>query len=457
MQERTGSVQAGRERFPAGGPQGARGEFRFASREMRDAAGAVELAALGAKLAVAGDRTRGEVGINAGDFAQGVRWDGMSGILAHGEALHFSFRRKILLRLDNPVSSDPAEDDPLPAPQVSTAQRGLFLLAVFYTIYLTRSLLLPVVLATMLTYLLAPVVRLGSKLRLPRALSAAVIVLGLLAALGFAFSTLVEPAAGWLEKAPVSFKLLQKRIRPLKDPVKKVTEASAEMEKITQVETDAPAVQVKEKPMIDKLMESTPAFLAGLLTTIILLFFMLSYEDQFLRNVIRVMPTLKDKQRAANIARDINRHVSRYLLTITAINAGLGVCVGLAMWALGLPNPMLWGVLAALLNFVPYLGAITGIVIMGLAAVLSYPSFAWAMVFPATYFVLTTIEGNIVTPMILGRSFTMSPIFIIFGLLFWTWLWGIPGTLLAVPILVTFQIFCTHIEKLRPFRELMEK
>ncbi len=350
----------------------------------------------------------------------------------------------------------PAENS-LPGPQVSTALRGLFLLAVFYTIYLTRSLLLPVVLATMLTYLLVPLARLGSKIRMPRPLSSALIVMGLLAALGFGFSSLVEPAAGWLEKAPVSFELLQQRIRPLKDPVKKMTQASAEIEKITQVESEEPAVKVKKKPMLDDILEATPAFLASFVTMIILLFFMLSYEDQFLRNVVRVMPTLRDKHRAANIARDINRQVSRYLFTITAINVGLGVCVAAAMSLLGLPNPMLWGVMATVLNFVPYVGALTGVVVMGLAAILSYPSIGWAMVFPATYFALTTIEGNFVTPMILGRSFTMSPIFVIFGVLFWTWLWGIPGTLLAVPILVTFQIFCTHIEKLHPFRDLMEK
>lgn len=357
-------------------------------------------------------------------------------------------------------SSDEAKPDAegsLSGPGVSTAIRGLFLLAIFYTLFLTRSLLLPVVLATLLTYLLAPLVRIGAKAHVPRLLSSAIIVLGLLAALGYGFSSLVEPAAGWLEKAPVSFELLQKKIRPLKDPVKKVTAASAEIEKITQVEADGPTVKVKEKPMLNNLLAATPAFLASLVTTIILLFFLLSYEDHLLRNVIRVMPTLHDKHRAISIARDINHHVSRYLFTITVINIGLGICVAIAMYLIGLPNPMLWGVMAAVLNFVPYIGALTGMVVMALAAILSYDSIGWAMVFPATYFALTTIEGNFVTPMVLGRSFTMSPIFVIFGVLFWTWLWGIPGTLLAVPILVTFQIFCTHIVKLHPFRDLMEK
>lgn len=362
-----------------------------------------------------------------------------------------------MTKLENPTPIDELEAVPPAPPPTPTALRGLFLLAVFYTIYLTRSLLLPIVLATLLTYLLAPVVRLLARTRLPRAAGAALVVAGLLSLVGFGFSTLVEPAAGWLEKAPVSFQILQHRVRPLREPVRKMTEASAQIEKMTAVTEEETEVKLKKTPLIDQAFAQTPAFLASLLTTIILLYFLLTYEDRLLRNVIRVMPTLRDKQKAAAIARDINLHVSRYLFTITLINAGLGVAVAVAMSLLGLPNPMLWGVLAALLNFVPYLGAITGVLVMGLAAMLSYDSLGWAMVFPAVYFALTVLEGNFVTPMILGRSFTINPIFLVFGLLFWTWLWGIPGTLLAVPILVTFQIFCTHIERLHPFRDLLEK
>lgn len=366
---------------------------------------------------------------------------------------------KAALRTFVEASSPTPSNPPAPAAAVHapTALRGLFVLAIFYTIYLTRSLLLPIVLATLLTYLLAPLVRGMQRIRVPRALGAAFVVLGLLAGAGFGVSSLLEPAAGWLEKAPTSFEILQHRIRPLKEPVRKVSAASAEIEKITVVESEEePTVKVKEKPLLAQILSQTPLMLAGVLTTVILLYFLLTYEDRMLRNVIRVMPTLRDKQRAAAIARDINLHVSRYLFTVTLINAGLGVAVGTAMSLLGLPNPLLWGVLAAVLNFVPYLGAITGIMVMGLAAILSYESLGWAMVFPAVYFALTTLEGNFVTPMILGRSFTLNPVFLVFGLLFWTWLWGIPGTLLAVPILVTFQIFCTHIERLHPLRDLLE-
>jgi predicted PurR-regulated permease PerM len=169
-----------------------------------------------------------------------------------------------------------------------------------------------------------------------------------------------------------------------------------------------------------------------------------------------VMPTLGDKKRAVRIAHDIGAHVSRYLLTVTAINICLGIIVGLTLLALGMPNPGLWGALACVLNFVPYVGAITGVVALALAALLSFDNLAWALVFPAAYFALTAIEGNFVTPLILGRSFTLNPIVLVLGLLFWTWMWGIPGTLLAVPIVVTFRIFCEHIDSLAPLRDLLD-
>ncbi|MDP9292351.1 MAG: AI-2E family transporter, partial [Verrucomicrobiota bacterium] len=129
--------------------------------------------------------------------------------------------------------------------------------------------------------------------------------------------------------------------------------------------------------------------------------------------------------------------------------------VGTAVYFLGLPNPILWGTMAAALNFVPYLGALTGIIAMTLGAVLSFDSLAWALVFPATYLAIATLEGNFITPFILGKSLTINPIMIFIGLMFWGWMWGIAGALLAVPILATFKIFCDHIEPLAPVGEFL--
>jgi predicted PurR-regulated permease PerM len=147
--------------------------------------------------------------------------------------------------------------------------------------------------------------------------------------------------------------------------------------------------------------------------------------------------------------------VSRYLLTITVINICLGIAVGTTVGLLGLSNPFMWGVLVALLNFVPYVGAFVGILCMTVGAVLSYDSLAYAMVFPTAYLIITAIEGNFITPWVMGRSLTLNPVLILLSLTFWGWMWGIAGIILAVPILAAFKIFCAHIKEMEPIAEFL--
>ena len=202
-------------------------------------------------------------------------------------------------------------------------------------------------------------------------------------------------------------------------------------------------------------LSQTPDFLAQALTMVILLYFLLAYDGLFLGKLIKAMPRLQDKKRALTIAREIESSISKYLVTVTCINAGLGTAVGVAVGLLGMPNPLLWGVMAMVFNFVPYLGATVGIISMTLAAVLSFDSLTWALIFPTTYLAIAIIEGNFITPMILGHSLTVNPIVILIALMFWGWMWGIPGAMLAVPILATFKIFCDHVQPLAPIGEFL--
>src|SRR4029077_12265503 len=153
-------------------------------------------------------------------------------------------------------------------------------------------------------------------------------------------------------------------------------------------------------------------------------------DGVFLTKIIRIMPRLDDKKRAVSIMREIETQISRYLLTITAINIGLGVAVGSIVHFLGLRNPIMWGVMVAMLNFVPYLGALTGIICMTLGAVLSFDSLGYALIFPASYMLIAILEGNFITPMVLGRSLSLTPVIILIALAFWGWMWGISGMIL---------------------------
>ena len=188
---------------------------------------------------------------------------------------------------------------------------------------------------------------------------------------------------------------------------------------------------------------------------IVLLYFLLASGDLFLRKLVRVLPRLSDKKRAIEIARQTEGHISTYLSTVTLINIALGLIVGVAMHLVGMPNAILWGVMAGLLNFIPYLGALATAGILAIVSVLTFDSLGRALVAPLLYLAINTVEGYLVTPMLLGRRLTLNPVVIFLGIILWGWLWGIPGALLAVPILATFKIFCDQIEPLAPIGEFL--
>ena len=339
----------------------------------------------------------------------------------------------------------------------SLALTGLLVLAIFYTIYFVRAVLLPFVLALLLSYLLRPILRGLQRLRIPPAVSAGIILLSLIGAIFYAVSVLAPLASGWLEKAPYSLSQIQRKLVPLKEPIESVARASSEIEKLAAPRNMAPgtAVEVKRKSLIDVLYVQTPELIVGTAMLLMLLYFLLAYDGVFMPRVIKLLPTLSDKKRAVAIANDIEAQVSRYLLTVTVINICLGISVGTTVGLLGLPNPIMWGTLVAVLNFVPYFGALTGIICMMLGAVLSFNSLAYALLFPLAYLFLATLEGMLITPVVMGRSLTLNPVIVLLSLMFWGWLWGIAGIILGVPILAAFKIFCAHIESMEPVADFL--
>jgi len=340
----------------------------------------------------------------------------------------------------------------------SVALTGLFVLSVFYTMYFMRAMILPLVLALLLSYLLAPLVRGLAALRIRPLLGAALVLAALLGALVYGVSLLSEPAAGWIEKAPYSLHQLQQKLLPLKKPIEKVAQASGEIDKLTEPaepQAKPQPVVVKRSAVAEAFFTQGPEFVASAVVMFILLYFLLAYDGVFLTKIIRITPRLGDKKKAVSIVREIEDQISRYLLTITAINICLGFAVGTTVHFLGMRNPVMWGVMVAVLNFVPYLGALTGIICMTLGAVLSFDSLGYALSIPASYLIIAILEGNFVTPMVLGRSLTLNPVIILISLSFWGWMWGISGMILAVPILATFKIFCDHIEPMAPVAEFL--
>ncbi|HVV73262.1 MAG TPA: AI-2E family transporter [Chthoniobacteraceae bacterium] len=372
--------------------------------------------------------------------------------------------------------SEPSEAESKPSPHAtprlaalltgpfeirSIALTGLFGLAIVYTMYFTRAILLPIVLAMLLSQLLAPLVRLLGKCRIPQMAGSGIILLFFCGVFVSGISLLAGPMRGWIDKAPQGLHDIEAKLAPLiKTPMKKMSEASGEMKQLASDTsgTDKKTVVVEDHSLIPAfLYTQTPDIVGSALTLLILLYFLLGYNGVFLNKLVKVIPRFRDKKLAVTIASDIEKKISSYLITVTFINFGLGCAIAIAMYFLGLPNPVLWGVAAAILNFVPYLGPFTGVLAMTVAAVLSFDSFAHALVFPGVYILFAIIEGNFITPMLLGRSLTLNPVAILISLMFWGWLWGIVGVILAVPLLATMKILCDHIEPLSPLGEFMSE
>ena len=342
----------------------------------------------------------------------------------------------------------------------SVATTGLFVLAVFYTAYHTRAFVVPVILAVLLDLLFSPLVRRLTRSRVPQALSGAIVVFALIAVLGVGIYGLSGPAADWIARAPQSLRTIQERLDTLQQPMEKVTRTAEQVEKLTDVTQPPPergvvTVQVRDRPLRRVLFGGTQDLLGSALVVFVLLYFLLASGDLFLSKLIRVLPTLQDKKRAVQIARDTEDQISSYLITTTAINLVFGVAVGVAMYLLGVPNPALWGVLAAITNYVPYLGALAMVVILGLVALLQFGDLGRTLLVPGVFLALNLVESMLLTPILLGQRLTLNPVVVFVGVLFWGWLWGIVGAILAVPILAVFKIVCDHVERLAPVGEFL--
>jgi len=334
---------------------------------------------------------------------------------------------------------------------------GLFMLALFYTLYLASEFILPVILALLLDFLLRPAVRVLRKARIPEAVGAAVILLAFLSLLAFGFYQLSGPAGRWIAEAPKALRRIETEVKSWRGPVQQMSKAAEQVDRITTVtpEKRVETVELKQPSLIDSLVSGTRSAIAGVVVVMLLLYFLLASGDLFLTKLVRVLPTLTDKKTAVQAAYEMEDQVSVYLTTVTAINIGLGIAEASAMYLIGMPNPVLWGLMATVFNFVPYLGALVGATVIGTVGFVTFGEPQWAALAAGLYLLITSIEGGFVTPMLLARRLTLNPVVVLIGVIFWGWLWGIAGTLIAVPLMVTFKILCDHIKPLAPIGEFM--
>ncbi|MEK1895410.1 MAG: AI-2E family transporter [Rhizobium sp.] len=349
----------------------------------------------------------------------------------------------------------PATETPPPANDVVAKQLprwaliGLFLYASVFTLSYAKDFLVPIVLAYLLAMVFGPIRRFFDRRGVPSALTSLVIVLVLLVGFLSLLGALAVPVSGWMERAPQIQHDIQSKLSSISQTFSGVFDAASRLSELTTSHSaGVQQVEVNDTSYIANAALFAPAAMAQFVFTLILLLFLLASGDMFYEKLVNVLPTFGDKKRAMRIAHDIERKLSRYLLTITLINAGFGVAVAVLLWAVGMPSPIVFGVLAFLLNYVPYLGALAGIVVSMSVALVSFDGLRWSVVVGAIYVGLATVEGQLITPYFVGRSLRLNTVVVFIAVSFWAWLWSAVGMLVAVPLLVAINTFCEHIDGL---------
>jgi predicted PurR-regulated permease PerM len=341
---------------------------------------------------------------------------------------------------------------PLPADPKVIFLGGLFALALLATAYVAGEIVLPLVFAITLKLLLQPIMRVLEGLRIPRALAALLLILALFAAIVGLGTAISGPAGTWAAKLPEGIPRLQERLSFLRDPIDKLQQFLQQVENIGSAGTPSTAAaSTGGATLLSNLFAGTRSFASGLFTTVLFLYFLLVSGEIFLRRLVEILPHFSSKRQAVDISQQIECDISAYLVTITIMNAAVGIATAMVMWLTGVGDPILWGTVAFLLNYAPILGPTLGVGIFLLAGLLTIDTL-WQALLPAgLYLGIHLIEGETVTPMLLARRFTLNPVLVILSLVFWFWMWGIPGAILSVPMLAIAKIVC---DRVRPFAAL---
>lgn len=356
---------------------------------------------------------------------------------------------------DGSGAAQPANDCARPDSPVRSDTRlirslliGIFILAMVYALYFARDFVMPVVLAFLLALMLTPIVRFLKKRGVPEALSATLLVLASVIAIASAGYFLSGPVVQLANEAPEIGRRVTERLSEFRHPFEKFMAVSQEVEKVAETAQE-PGVQrvvIAQPGIVSQAAGNLLSAATTAAITFVLSLFLLASGTMFYEKIVQSFARLSEKKRALRVVYDVEREISRYLLTVAIINAGLGTVIGLGLWALGMPNPAVWGVAAAALNFLPYIGALATILLVACISLISFDTLSYALLAPLFVIVCNVVEGQFVTPLVVGRRLEINAVAIFIAVAFWSWLWGFVGALIAVPLLVIFKVFCDHFE-----------
>lgn len=364
---------------------------------------------------------------------------------------------------DRPLPADaaatPAATPAPPRPRSSTAAIVLATLAVGYTLWATQELLLPVLLAMFFALIGNPIIRTLEKIHIPRFVGALAVLSSGLACAVLLGSLMAEPAGKLMREVPRELREIAPKLREIIKPVQDAKKGAESIARVAGGE-DVNAVRLVRTEVNDpfRSLTATPRMIAGVLAVVLLTLFFMIYGANLQRRVLALLPGWQQKKLTMDILQSMEREMSRYVLTITIINTLLGLTFAAVLVWLGLevPEALMWGTLAALLNYAPYVGPLIGIMAMLLMGFVHFDAPLQALLPSAIYLLLHTIEGQFVTPILLGRRMALSPLVLILGLMVFGWLWGIIGLLLAVPLLACIKVILERVDGLGPWAHLLE-
>lgn len=333
-------------------------------------------------------------------------------------------------------------------------------LAVGVAIDFAAPILLPVLLGGFLALLLNPAVRWMAGVGLPRSLAAGLVLGSLIASLGAIGYAVHTPALAAVEQSPRMIDALRSRGQRMLQPLLaagKVTEALQAIDSIGADSGPRKVEMVSSRASFGERFGGILLIAASAGSTLVLVYLFLVFGEGLFRRAVTIAPTLREKRTTVAIVRSVQSDISRYVGTVTLVNILLGAATAAALHLLGVRDALLWGLMATLLNFIPYLGPLVGAMVLVAVGILQFDSLGTALLPAAAYLALNTLESQLLTPLLLGRNFSLNPVVIVLWLLFWGWLWGVLGLLLAMPLLVCFKIVLGHSESLRPWAQIIER
>ncbi|WP_227270670.1 AI-2E family transporter [Roseobacter weihaiensis] len=322
-------------------------------------------------------------------------------------------------------------------------------LAIFVIAYFARDLILPVMLGFLFALTLSPINRYLQKKGLPAAVSAAFLILLATASIGAIIFFAGDTVRTWSDDAPRIAQQLKNKLSGVTEAIDAVKDASSQVEEMTAPPADGPQEVVIQQPgLLNSAVTAMASSATSIGVALILALFLLASGDLFYVKLVQAFPTLSGKKHALTTVYDIERQVSGYLLTITLINAGLGLVVFAALWLLGLEYAYVWGIAAFLLNYLPILGGLIGTVLVAVHSIIFFDTLTMALAAPVAYQLLTAIEAQFVTPYLIGKRMELNIVAVFLTVVLWAWLWGVAGALVAVPFLLVFKVICDKVDRL---------